>query len=62
MGFLFKNYPLVKGIYLLIRCWKGRFFRWNTNNTDINGVNKQNTHTHTHTKHSGKDNILERVS
>ena len=60
MGFLFKNYPLVKGIYLLIRCCKGRFFRWNTNNTDINDVNKQNTRTHT--KHSGKDNTLERVS
>ena len=55
MGFLFKNYPLVKGIYLLIRCWKGRFFRWNTNNTDINGVNKQNTHTHT-------PNTLEKIT
>ena len=32
---------------------------WNTNNTEGNGVNKQNTHTHTHTqhtKHSERDN------
>ena len=35
--------------YLLIRCYKSRFFLWNTNNNDRNGVNKQNTHTHTHT-------------
>ena len=34
---------------LLIRCYKTNFFLWNTNNTDRNGVNKQNTHTHTHT-------------
>ena len=55
MGFLFKNYPLVKGIYLLIRCCKGRLFRWNTNNTDINDVNKQNTHAHT-------PNTLEKIT
>ena len=35
--------------YLLIRCYKTRFFLWNTDNTDRNGVNKQNKHTHTHT-------------
>ena len=29
----------------MIRCYKTRFFLWNTNNTDRNGVNKQNTHT-----------------
>ena len=58
MSFLFKNYSLVKVIYiyLLIRCYKTRFFQWNTNNADRNGVNKQNTHTHTRTKHSEKDN------
>ena len=28
--------------YLLIRCCNTRFFWWNTNNTDRNGVNKQN--------------------
>ena len=31
--------------YLLIRCYKTRFFLCNTNNTDRNGVNKQNSHT-----------------
>ena len=51
MPFLFKNYLLVKVICLLIRCYKTRFFLWNTINTDENGVNKQNTHTHhTHTQ------------
>ena len=45
MTFLFKNYSLAKVIYLLIRCYKTRFFLSNTNNTDRNGVNKQNTHT-----------------
>ena len=33
-------YSLVKVIHLLIRCYKTRFFLWDTNNTDINGVNK----------------------
>ena len=45
--FLFKNFSLVKVIYLLIRCCKTRFFLWNTNNNDRNGVNKQNTYTFT---------------
>ena len=49
MSFLFKNYSLVKVMYLLIRCNKTRFFLGNTNNTNRNGVNKQNTHTYTHT-------------
>ena len=49
MSFLLKNYSLVKVIYLLIKCYKTRFFLSNTNNTNRNGVNKQNTHTHTHT-------------
>ena len=40
MSFLFKNYSLVKVTYLLIN---------NTDNTNRNGVNKQNKHTHTHT-------------
>ena len=31
--------------HLLIRCYKARIFLWSTNNTDRNGVNKQNTHT-----------------
>ena len=49
MSFLLKNSSLVKVIYLLIRCYKARFFLWDTNNTVTNGVNKQHTHTHTHT-------------
>ena len=49
MPFLYKNYSIVKVIYLLIRHYKTKFFLWNTNNTDGNGVNKQNTHTQTHT-------------
>ena len=32
-------------IYLYIRSNKTKLFLWNTNNTDKNGVNKQNTHT-----------------
>ena len=43
-------------MYLLIRCNKIKFFLWNTDNTDKNGENKQNTHTHTHQTHK-KDNI-----
>ena len=39
----------LKIIQLLIRCYKTRFFLWNTNNTDRNGVSKQHTHAHTHT-------------
>ena len=49
MSFLFKNYSFVKVIYLLIRCYKTRFFIWNTNHTDRKGVDKQNTSTYTHT-------------
>ena len=41
MSFLLKNYPLVKVIYLLIRCYKIEIYK--------NGVNKQNTRTHTNT-------------
>ena len=47
MSFLFKNYSIVKVIYLLIRCYKTRFFQWNKDNTDRNGVIQQNTHIHT---------------
>ena len=47
MSFLFKHYSLVKVIYLLIKCYKARFFLIITNNTDRNGVNKQDTHTDT---------------
>ena len=32
-----------------------KFFQWNTKNIDINGVIKQNTHTHI--KHWEKDNM-----
>ena len=67
--FFFFNYSLAKVIYVFIRCHKARFFLRNTNNTDRNGVNKQNrhtdteththirkhTHTHTHIKDSEKD-------
>ena len=56
MCFLFKNYSLVEVVYLLIRFNTTKFFLWNTNNTDRNGVNKQNTHTHTHTKHLEEEN------
>ena len=42
--FLFKNYSLVEDAYLFIRCKKTKFFLWSTNNTDINGVTKQNSH------------------
>ena len=45
MSFLFKNLFTCKSHYLLIRwCYKTRFFLWNTNNIDRNGVNKQNSH------------------
>ena len=64
MSFLLKNYSFVKSVYLFIRCSNTRLFLQNTNNTDRNGVNKQNTHTHTHThthtKHFDKDNIGKR--
>ena len=49
--FFFKDYSLVKVIYLLIRCYKARFFLCNKNNTDRNGV-KRNTNTVTHTSKS----------
>ena len=44
MSFLLKNNSLVEVVYLFVRCNKTKFFLWNTNNTDRNGVNKQNTH------------------
>ena len=44
MSFVLKNYTLVEVVYLFIRCNKTKFFLWNTNNTNRNGVNKQNTH------------------
>ena len=59
MFFLFKNYSLVKVLYLLIRCcYKTRFFLWNTNNSDRNGANKQNTNT----PNTQRKITLERVS
>ena len=48
MYFLFKNYPFVEVVYLLIRCNKTKFFLWNAKNTDRIGANKQNAHTKTH--------------
>ena len=45
MSLLFKNYSLVEVAYLLIRFNKTKFFPWNTNKTDGNGVNKQNQQT-----------------
>ena len=46
MSLLFKNYSLKKVIYLLISCYKTRFFlSCETNNTDRNGVNKEHAHT-----------------
>ena len=45
MSFLYKHYSRVEVIYQLIICSKTKFFLWNTNNTDKNGVNKQNTYT-----------------
>ena len=63
MSFLFKN-SLGKVVYLLIRCYKTRFVFSNTDNTDRNGVNKQNTHTHTHANppNSQRNITMERVS
>ena len=52
MSFLLKNYSLVESVYMFIRCNETNFFLQNTNNTDRNGVNKQNTHS----KHLEKDN------
>ena len=52
MSFLLKNYSLVE-VYMFIRCNKTKFFLWNTNNAERNGVNKQKTNT----KHLEKDNI-----
>ena len=46
MCFLLKNYSLVEVVYLFIRCNKIKIFLWNANNTDINGVSKQNTYTY----------------
>ena len=56
MSFLFKNYSIVEVAHLFIRCNKTKFFLWNTDNTDRNGVNEQNTYT----KHLEKDNTGKR--
>ena len=53
MPFLLKNYSFVGSVYLFIRCNKTKFFLQNTNNTDRNGLKKQNTRI----KHLEKDNI-----
>ena len=57
MSFRFKKYSLAKVIWLLDAIKLGS---WNTNNIDRNSVNKQNTHSHAHTrthmKHLEKDN------
>ena len=50
MSFLFKNYSVVKVMYLLIRCCKARLAIPVKQIILIEtGVNKQNKHTHTHT-------------
>ena len=54
MSLLFKYYSPVEVTYMLI---KTNFFTWHTKNANSNGINKQQTHTHIHTKHSQKDNI-----
>ena len=56
--FSFQKLCACKVIYLLIRCYESRFFLWNTNNTDRNGVNKQKTHT----PNTQRKITLERVS
>ena len=61
LHWLFKNYSFVKVIYLLIRCYKTRFFLWNTTNTGRNGVNKQNTHAHMHTPNTQRKIELGKV-
>ena len=53
MSLLLKNYSLAESVYLFIRYNKTKFFLRNTNDTDRNGINKQNTHT----EHLEKDNI-----
>ena len=58
MSFIFINYPLAKVMFLLIRCYKSRFFLCSTNNTDRNGGNKQNIDT----PNPQKKIILERIS
>ena len=59
--FSFQKSFTCKVIYLLIRwCYKTKFFLWNTNNTDRNGVNKQNIQTHTPS--TQRKITLERVS
>ena len=57
MSFLVKNCSLVKVIYIYINIYimlrlGSSCETLNTNDTDRNGVDKQNTHT----KHSEKDN------
>ena len=56
MSFLYKNYSRVEVIYQLIICNKTKLFLWNANNTDKNGVNKQNIYTtNTQRKNLGRD-------
>ena len=45
MSFLLKNYSLVEIVYQFIKCNETKLLPWNTDNTDRNGVNKQETHT-----------------
>ena len=46
ISLLFKNYLLSEISCLMTRFSKTKFFPWNTNNEDRNGVNKQNTYKH----------------
>ena len=58
MPLLFKNYSRTEITNLLMRFSNTKSFLWNRSSTNTNGVNKQNTHTHKHNKHSEKnDNI-----
>ena len=45
MYFLLKNCSLLESVHPFIKRNKTKFYLRNTNNTDRNGVNKQNTHT-----------------
>ena len=59
MSLIFKDYSLVKVIYLLIRFNKSKFFLSNKNNCDGNGVKKQNTRTlNTQKDNTGKGSLV----
>ena len=56
MSFLFRHYSLINAIYLLIRSTRlGSSCETQIILTE-NGINKQHTNTHTHTKNTEEDN------